>query len=142
MITLTVLRTAVARRLGDADHALWSAEEIDGYLTQAYQEVATALGVFWDMLYLENLPRGMSCTQPWERAFLKTLAEGFDYGVPSNYTHPWEAEALDTPMAGPGAHTSPCEATDGFLAELGGGPVVVPEPVSVPSWMQGGWTQA
>jgi hypothetical protein len=116
--TLAVLRAAVARRLGDLEFRIWTADEIDTYLTQGYRELGTTLPLFFDFLYLENLPRGCSYTQPWERAFLPDVG-GFDFGV-GNLTCADDVRALGTERGryGPISHTSPFEATDGFLATL------------------------
>lgn len=116
--TLAVLRADVARRLGDLAYRIWSADEIDQYLTQAYREIATSLPMFFDWLYLENLPRGASYTQPWERAYLPDVG-GFDYGC-GNYTARDDRRALgdERQRIGPASHTSPFEATDGYLASL------------------------
>jgi hypothetical protein len=112
--TLAVLRAAVARRLGDLEFRIWTADEIDTYLTQGYRELGTTLPLFFDFLYLENLPRGCSYTQPWERAF---LPDGFDYGC-GNYTSADDLRALgdERQRIGPISHTSPFEVA--FLASL------------------------
>src|SRR3954462_7683335 len=62
-ITLASLRHDVLTRLGDLDEQIWTAAEVDLQLREGYDAVAAPLGVFYDWVYLENLPRGFSYTQ-------------------------------------------------------------------------------
>jgi hypothetical protein len=117
--TLANLRAAVFRRLGDIEHRIWTDDEIDTYLTQGYRDLATTLNLFFDWLYLENLPRGFSYTQPWERAFLPSIGVGFDFGV-ANFTCADDVRVLsdERQRLGPATYTCPTDATDGTLATL------------------------
>ena len=119
MITLGTLRAAVRARLGDLGTAIWPDEELDLHLVTAYRALAQASEVFWDVTYLENLPRGFSYTQPWELAFLQEVSGGFDYGC-ANFTAEVDRRALgdERLRVGPANHTSPFEATDGWLASV------------------------
>jgi hypothetical protein len=118
-LTLGQLRQAVLHRLGDDQAIIWSVDEVNDYLTAAYRLLATELAIFWDQLYLENLPRGFSYTQPWE-ALLLDGSKDFDFGV-GNYTAAFEQTAgaslgFDPRLRyGPANYTSPFEATDGNL---------------------------
>lgn len=120
--TLGMLRADTLHRLGDEHSAVWSTDEVDGYLIQGYQEIATELPVFWDQTYLENLPRGFSYTQPWEKFFVDRFG-GFNYGV-GNFTAEFERRAGQSigfderKRYGPANHTSPFEATDGLLSRI------------------------
>lgn len=106
--TLASLRSATARRLGDLTHAIWSVEELDRHLTQAYDVIAQQQRVFWDWVYSENLPSGFSYTQAWEKDFLDR-AGLFDYGC-ANYTAPFEKDHLpEDELIGPANHTCPDE---------------------------------
>jgi hypothetical protein len=130
MRTRSALRDRVQRRLNDTDGLFWTAEEIEGYLTQGYREIARQTRIFWDQLYLEDLPASFSMTQEWERAFAD-----FDCGV-ANYTMADERRLLTEHLRlGPANHTSPFEATDGHLSDAGADTSIpatatVPEPVS------------
>lgn len=120
MIRLSDLLTMTRTRLGDAQQIIWSDEEITGYLQAGYKELATALGVFWDITYLENLPRVFSYTQAWERAYLNTFAAPYDAGF-ANYTFDDERRLLgdERLMSGPAHATSHFEVTEGFLSDAG-----------------------
>lgn len=114
--TLADLRREVLTWLGDLDEQVWTGPEVTLHLVNGYQQLATAQRLFWDWIYLENLPRGFNYTQPWERAFV-TASGGFDFGV-ANYTFDderrmWGDERL---RLGPANYTSPFEATDGHLS--------------------------
>jgi hypothetical protein len=115
-LTLRQLQGEVSRRLGDSAAAIWPVPEVTSYLQAGYRQIATTLPVFWDVLYLENLPRGFSYTQPWERTYLRGPAT-FDYGV-ANYTADFERRVAGDERLryGPANHTSPFEATDGALS--------------------------
>lgn len=113
------LRTDVLDRLGDTEEAIWTADEVDLQLRSAYKELANRHGVFFDWTYLENLPRGFSYTQPWEKALLDEMG-GFDYGC-ANFTAEFERTLLgdERLRSGPANHTSPFLATDGWLSSTG-----------------------
>ncbi len=118
-MNLATIATDVARRLGDLDGIIWPRADVLQWVQDAYSALATAQPVFWDTLYLENLPRGFSYTQPWERALLVAFS-GFDYGC-ANFTAEFERRLLNDERQryGPANHTSPFEATDGFLSAAG-----------------------
>lgn len=119
LMTKARLRDDVLARLGDADEQIWTTAEIDQYLVEGYEEIANTLSVFYDWTYTENLPRGFSYTQPWERPLLIAMG-GFDYGC-ANYTAAFERGLLDSErdQSGPANHTSPFEATDAWLSSVG-----------------------
>lgn len=118
VMTKARLRDDILARLGDADELIWTSAEVDGHLVEGYEQIANNLGVFYDWTYLENLPRGFSYTQPWERVLLVAFG-GFDYGC-ANFTAEFERGLLDERRQfGPANHTSPFEATDGLLARAG-----------------------
>jgi hypothetical protein len=119
MKTLGALRTDVLSRLGDLQETIWTADEVDFHLVGGYQEIATRFGIFFDLTYLENLPRGASYSQPWEKALLDAFG-GFDYGY-ANFTAEFERRMLGDERLryGPANHTSPFEATDGLLSRAG-----------------------
>ncbi|HYE89032.1 MAG TPA: hypothetical protein VEA16_21930, partial [Vicinamibacterales bacterium] len=99
----------------------WTATEIDGYLRQAYREIARAARCFWDMAYLENLPAGFSYTAPFEADYLAEIDGGIDYGR-ANFTYSDEralmGDLLDQgDRVGPANHTCPIEATDAWLSD-------------------------
>ena len=79
----------VLHRLGDSAQTVWTYAEIEGYLQTGTRELAAAVPVVWDRLYLENLPAGFHCTADWE----EELAD-FRYGVAS-YTYPEELLYID-----------------------------------------------
>jgi hypothetical protein len=115
-LTLRQLRVQTLTRLGDTATQIWTGDEVDGHLVQGYLQIATALEVFWDWVYAENLPRGWSYNQPWEKAMLPESG-GFDFGY-ANFTAEFERRMLGDERLryGPGNYTSPFEATDGFLS--------------------------
>lgn len=121
--TLGLLRAATRHRLGD-DGSIWPDDEIDRYLREGYTTAATALRIFWDQTYAENLPGGFSLTQPWERQHLNASGR-FDAGV-ANFTAEFERRAWgdERQRIGPGNHTSPFEATDGLLARANASPAI------------------
>lgn len=121
--TLGELTDETAHRLGDDTHAIWSRATVQSYINEGYKWVATNQALFWDQLYLENLPRGFSVTQPWELLQL-TGSGAFNYGV-GNFTAEFERRAGksiffdERQRYGPANHTSPFEATDGLLTRAG-----------------------
>src|SRR5262245_22905651 len=119
MKTRLQLRTEVLTRLGDLAQQIWTATEVEGHLDVAYKQLATRLGLFWDWVYLENLPAAFSYTQPWEKPFLDAMG-GFDAGI-ANFTAEIDRRALgdERNRIGPANHTSPFEATDGWLSKVG-----------------------
>lgn len=130
-MTLGEIVTAVLRRQGDLAERIWTRDEVTFHVVAGYQEMATTQSVFFDLVYLENVPRGFSYTQPWEKAFL--IAEGFfDYGC-ANFTAEVDRRALgdERLRLGPANHTSPFEATDGWLATVGAS-VEIPATADVP----------
>ncbi len=116
MITRAAIVSDVLYRLGDVAEAVWTTPEIELFLDSGYQDIATACGVFYDWTYLENLPRGHSYSEPWERALVVAFG-GFDYGY-ANYSADFELRMLgdERKRYGPSNHTSPFEATDGLLS--------------------------
>lgn len=119
MTTLADLVLDVQTRLGDRNEAVWTLGAITLEIQNAYQEVSSPQQVFWDVTYLENLPPGFSYTAPWERAYLVAMG-GFDFGC-ANFTAEIDRRALgdERTRIGPATHTSPFEATDGWLARVG-----------------------
>lgn len=114
--TLQAARDTVLRDLNDEDETFWSAAEVEGFLRQAYREIARAARCFWDWLYLENLPRGFSYTAPFEVDYLPEIDGALDYGQ-ANFTYADEQAYLTDLIdpgdrVGPANHTMPCEATD------------------------------
>lgn len=116
MTVLATLVDDIQRRLGDPTGAIWPLAEVQYRIGDAYDQLATDLRLFWEWTYLENLPRGFSYTQPWEKAFLDAMG-GFDYGC-ANFTAEVDRRALgdERERIGPANHTSPFLATDGWLA--------------------------
>lgn len=111
-MTLASLRADVLRRLGDDVETVWTSVEIDSYLKDGYKQIARACRIFWDQTFLENLPRGFSYSQPWEKQYAT-----FDYGQ-ANYTFDDERRLGDEDTAeGPANHTCPDELH--FLSDLG-----------------------
>lgn len=131
MTTLEALVQDVLARQGDAEARIWSVDEVTLHLQSGYQEIATAQHVFWDVVYLENLPAGFSYTAPWERTYLAEM-RGFDLGC-ANFTAEVDRRALGDERAriGPANHTSPFEATDGWLASVGAS-TAIPATAEVP----------
>jgi hypothetical protein len=83
--------------------------------------------VFPDWTYLENLPRGFACTAMWEEPFL-----AFRYGR-ANFTSVDELRLLgEKDRNGPANHTSPFEATDGWLS-LAGASTAIPATAELPA---------
>ncbi len=118
MTTLGALQAAVSYRLGDVSEAIWAAPEIILQIAEGYDLLAEASGVFYDWIYLENLPLSASASQPWEVLLLLTFPGGFIAGQ-ANYTQAWElgiSSLIDErTQVGPADSTSPFEATDGLL---------------------------
>jgi hypothetical protein len=109
--------------LGDDDGVIWPRNSVLDDIVEGYRILANKLPIFFDAVYLENLPRGFSVTQPWELDQLPASG-GFNYGV-ANFTAEFERRAGQSlgwderDRYGPGNHTSPFEATDGLLARAG-----------------------
>lgn len=122
-VTLGQLRADTQHRLGDDNATVWSNDEVNANLVDAYLTIATQLRVFWDVEYAENLPRGFSYTQPWEKVFLRNSG-AFDYGC-ANFTAEFERTAgrsigfKERDRYGPANHTSPFELLDGHLEDAG-----------------------
>lgn len=134
VVTLGDLRRDTQHRLGDDAGAIWPDDEVAGNLVEAYILLATQLPIFWDVEYSENLPRGFSYTQPWERAFLRNSG-AFDYGC-ANFTAEFErtmGRAIgfrERDRIGPANHTSPFELRDGHL-EATGASLAIPATVEL-----------
>lgn len=137
--TLGQLNSRVRDRLGDGG-TIWGTDEIQLQTQAAYQELAFALKVFWDWVYLENLPRGFNYTYPWEQEAAQRM--GFDFGC-ANFTFEDERNSLDPRHnLGPANYTSPFEATDGHLAAIGASalpPATAEVPAEVISIERGTW---
>lgn len=113
---IAVLRSRVLRRLGDEAAVVWSRDTVDAALTAAYLQIAQTRRVFPDWTYLENLPRGFSYTQAWEKKFGSVA---FDYGI-GNFTASWERPSTEPELTaqGPTAHTCPAEVRHDRLTDL------------------------
>jgi hypothetical protein len=97
----------VSRRLGDEDHRIWSAVEIDNYLAQGVREMCTFTRLIWDWVYPENLPRGFSYNHAFELALIDGTNFGFKYGPGdgmgtgrANYTAEFERRLWDDQLNG------------------------------------------
>lgn len=122
MNLITVAQSAL-RRLGDLGGTVWSLTEAEGHVQRGYDDLGTQFRVFWDQVYLENLPRGFSHTETWEQVYIDRNPGLFDYGQ-ANYTMDDERGMFGTDrdertQVGPANHTSPFEATDGLLSDAG-----------------------
>jgi hypothetical protein len=117
MTTLGNLLDTIRRRLGD-NGAVWTNDAIIEEI-QVGQSLIDDLPIYYDWTYPENLPRGFSYTQPWERAYVLDMG-GFDYGC-ANFTYEEERRLLgdERDRIGPANHTSPFEATDQWLSSVG-----------------------
>ena len=107
----------VLDRLGDSEGIVWSTDEVGFHIEAGYQSLATDLPVFYDWIYLENMPRGFSYTHKWEKVEVDRNGL-FDYGQ-ANFTAEFERDLIDSSVTrtGPANHTSPFEATDGRLSD-------------------------
>jgi hypothetical protein len=114
MTTVGALIDDVLDRLGDLEERIWTHDEVGVHLVNAQQQIASAQRVFFDWVFLENLPTGFSYTQPWELTYGYVT---FDIGV-ANYTIADERRLLgdERLRLGPGWFTCPIEATDGWLS--------------------------
>lgn len=110
--TLGDVRTEVLTRLGDTTQAVWSSDEIDGYITEGYDHLAELTNCFWDLAYLENLPYTGDHTCLWE---IEYLAAGDQYYNEFKYTADWEIEFINNAV-GPANHVAPWEWQDGYVA--------------------------
>lgn len=110
--TLGSLCRGVLRRLGDEDEKVWTSAEVQLHVVTGYRRLAFLVRIFWDQLYLENVPPGFSVTQSWETAY-----STFSYGI-ANYTYDDERRLADWDgMLGPANHTCPDELA--FLSAIG-----------------------
>ncbi len=121
-------------RLGDAQEQIWSTPEAGLHVVNGYQQIAQTQGVFFDWVYLENLPGHFSYTATWESTYGYVA---FDWGV-ANYTVDDERILFATAFGGderqrlgPGGCTCPVEATDGWLADCGA-TTAIPATADVP----------
>jgi hypothetical protein len=91
MMRLRDLRQLVRDRLGDGG-AVWTDAEIDLQLQEGYEALASAQDVFFDFVYLENLPAVASYNQPWEARFLPSvrLTRRTEASSGFSCTQPWE----------------------------------------------------
>jgi hypothetical protein len=103
--TLEDTRTAVLYRLGDEDCDIWSADEVDTYLKEGYDELAIKTMCFWDHAALEEAPNTANYTAKWEVAH-------FDSGQVRysrfSITDKWE-DSYDDQELEPGNHTAAWE---------------------------------
>lgn len=84
---LSSLISVVARKLGDAEHAVWSYGELLQYLSDGYVDLTYRSPHIWDRFYVENLPYTANYNYDWELAYFTVgpIVEGrFDI------TYPWE----------------------------------------------------
>ena len=124
-MTLADLRETVLRRLGDTQEQVWTHAEVELHLTSGYRRLAFLVRLFWDQLFLENLPPGFSVTQEWEQDYAD-----FAYGV-GNFTFEDERRLADWDgMLGPAKHTCPDELS--LMAAMGD-PMEMAATVDVPA---------
>ena len=125
MKTLAQLRSETLVRIGDVPQAIWTADEVDGYLQNGYQTVGDSLRTFWDIVYFENLPAGFSMNYAWERHFLSAETAPFDYGVANlNMEDERLASHDERHAVGPADHTSPFEVLEGHYDAAGCDPAM------------------
>lgn len=140
MATRAELTARVLHRLGDEQQQIWTLAEIGTYLNQGLRDLALRTRVFSDWTYLENLPRGFSSTWAWEAAYVT-----FNYGS-ANYTSVDEKRLVTEPLrVGFANHTSPFEATDGWLSRAGASteiPATIDLPASVTEIERALWDRA
>lgn len=110
------LARRVLHRLADSDQKIWTLEETEGNIRLAAREmVAEVEQLIWDMVYVENLPNGMSHTGDFEVPYLT-----FFYGR-ANYTaefeQPYADEVLETDDTTWANNTSPSDRA--FLDSVG-----------------------
>lgn len=104
----------VLTRLGDTAEQVWSHAEIARYVETAMRDLSLRTRAVWDVLYAENLPKGFSYTAAWEAVYVT-----FDYGRADHTLATGENDglvALNMPLTPSGNHTSPFEATGGYLS--------------------------
>lgn len=87
------LTAAVLSRLGDTQQAIWTAEEIDGYLQDGLSELCRAAKPIIDTVYLENRHEPFVCTYQDELDLLETMP-GFAVGRVSRITYEDERALL------------------------------------------------
>lgn len=137
--TLVAIRTATLRRLGDVLGEIWSDDEIDAAVREGYRELALAGRAFVDHTFAENLPAGFTVTAAVDQG-----EAAFAYGIVANYTLDDERRLVTPARAalGPANHTSPFEATDGWLDDCGAStaiPATVDLPAPVTEIERGTW---
>lgn len=139
------LRTQVLTRLGDLAQQVWTATEVELQLQEGYEALAQASAVFYDWVYLENLPRAFNYTAGWERVHVGTAIAPFVVGV-GNFTATDEEALLGDVRTreGPANSTSPFEAIEGHLARAGADLVISATadlPTTVTSLTRVSWDQ-
>jgi hypothetical protein len=87
------LSISVLSRLGDSQEAIWSTEEIDGYLQDGLSDLCRAARPIIDAVYLENRFEHFVCTYQDELAMLEALS-GAATGAISRITFEDERDLL------------------------------------------------
>jgi len=91
--TRSDLTAAVLSRLGDTQEAIWTSDEIDGYLQDGLSELCRAAKPIIDTVYLENRHEPFVCTYQDELDLLATMP-GFAVGRISRITYEDERALL------------------------------------------------
>lgn len=128
-VTLGALSTDILNRMGDTAEQIWTTDEVLVHVKNGAQAIGQQ-PVFYDWLFLENLPPVFTYTAAWEKT---DGYVAFDGGI-ANYTLDDERRILgdERERIGPGYCTSPFEATDGWLA-LAGANTAIPATAELPA---------
>ena len=110
MTTRAALRTDLQRRLGDSAAAIWTAAELDGYITEGYDDLTKQTGCLFDVSLLPDYAFAFACTSAFEFDYLEA---GFAAHGPAQYTCSFERDYVDN-ARGPANHTQPWEFNGGY----------------------------
>jgi hypothetical protein len=100
--TLAEVREETLYRLGDEDSKIWTGDEIDAYLKEAYGEMAIRTLCFWDSATLEDVPYTANYNGSWEKSY---FSSGQVVHGQFDHTEEWESSYVTSGLE-PGNHTS------------------------------------
>lgn len=113
-VTLETLRTDVMRRLGDSAGAIWTANEIDSYIAEGYDDLCIRTGCLWETNCFPDKPASFNFTYEWERESAESHGSEYCDG-PYNFTYEWERNNFAN-SNGPANHNYPWEFHESYFA--------------------------
>ena len=111
-VTLADLRTKLARRLGDSSYAIWTAEQLDGFIQEGYDNLVARTGCLWATDVLPDYASAFNYTSDFEADYF--IGGDIISGV-AQFTSLFERDYVDN-ARGPANHSFHWEFNDGYVS--------------------------